>query len=475
MITKIASTFCLLLVSLLSAASLQAETVSSLSDLTEKLERFDQRFRALSSELYDNYVGPDGNKVRPVSGPMRLETLIGPMRLETRVREHLAKDDPVIAIATIIQNKELVLKKVRRTAIMGFIKLMLDHNEWQMANELYEHIKKTGLGFQVINTSYEFAKFHFRRSEWELCLKALRKISKGYIAAPEMDFYNLMYGVSLQQAGRYDEAIKYYRLITPASEYNLYSKLNESSSRVNLEGTLDQVNALQNYIANEAMPMPDEVRDYLSLMAAYNFLEKRDYAAARTAFGRVSSRSRYFNRALLGVAYVVSQQGEHARALSYTSILKMKGSTDLAVDESYLLAADILSKSRQLQAASAAYSDAMAYYGERIKRVDSFLDMTLDSESVFALASDINLIHEYPEARSLFDNMENLGVFMVRSDLFANDRDFYPRIRQLYTDYTAIIEEMVKLYMMERRTHLESYLSQSRFGLVQMFDMATTQ
>jgi len=462
-----ATTACFVLISLLSAMTVQAAASPSLSD---QLEMLDQRYRALSSELYQHYVDPEGSGMGAISGPMRLETLVGPMQLEIKVRKYLADDEPIKAIATIYQNKELVLKKVKRSTIMSFVQLMLDHNEWQMANELFDHVKKTGLEFQVTNTAYIFAKFHFRRNEWRLCLAALQQISKGRISAAHMDFYNLMYGVSLQQEGRYAEAIEYYRLITPASEYQLYATLNDVASQLSRDGALAQAEQLKAHVSNEILPMPDEMRDYLTLMAGYYFLDNKAYAAAREAFGRVSMKSRYFNRALLGVSFATTRQGQYSRALTYASMLKAKESTDLAVDESHLLAAYILAKSRRLSAASAAYSGAMDYYSERIRSVNSFLDQELESESVFDLASDINLMREYPEARSLFDNMKNLGIFLVRSDLFEQDLGYYQQIRELYGEYTVIVEEMVRTYMLKRREHLENYLSQSRFGLVQMFD-----
>lgn len=461
MIKRITTT-CFLLVSLLSA-NVQAEALSTLS---ADLERLDNRFRAFSSELYQNYVGKNGRGA---------EVIDNPVRLETRVRALLAQGDQLGAIATITRNKALVLSRVNRNVVEGFIKLLLDHNEWQLANELHAHIKDSGLGFQVINVNYVFAKFHFRRSEWALCIKALQKISRGRIASANMDFYNLMYGISLQQVGRYEQAIKYYRLVTPASGYRGYSELNETSSRLNQKSSLEQIEMLQSQLTNKAMPMPHEVSDYLSLLAGYHFLEKGQLEAARAAFGRVSTRSRYFNRALLGVAYVVSQQKDYSRALSYALMLKKKDSTGLAVDESYLLSADILSKSQRLKMASAAYSEAMEYYGDRIQQIDNFLGAEMGSDAVFELVSDIDLMHEYPEARSLFDNMKHLGVFLVESDQFASDHDFYRQISQLYSEYSTIIEAMVKRYMKQRRSYLESYLSQSRFGLVQMFDMAESR
>ena len=467
MMMKKVTSVCLVLVSLLSATTLQADDSLSLS---ENLQQLDQRYRALSFELYQHYVDPEGGRMGAISGPMRLETLVGPMQLEIKVRKYLADEEPIKAIATIFQNKELVLKKVKRSTIMSFVQLMLEHNEWQMANELYEHVKKTGLEFQITNTEYIFAKFHFRRNEWALCLDALQRISKGKISAAHMDFYNLMYGVSLQQEGRYDEAIEYYRLITAASEYQFYATLNDVASQLSRDGALAQAEQLKAHVVNELQPMPEEMRDYLTLMVGYHFLENKEYEAAREAFGRVSMKSRYFNRALLGVAFAATRQGLYSRAFSYTSILKSKGSTGLAADEAYLLSAYILAKSRRVEAASTAYSVAVEYYAERIRNVDSFLNQELDSESVFDLASDINLMREYPEARSLFDNMKNLGIFLVRSDLFEEDRDYYQQIRELYSEYTIIVEEMVRNYMLKRRDHLGNYLSQSRFGLVQMFD-----
>ncbi len=454
-----------MLVFLLSAPTSQAETSPVLA---KQLKLLDQRYRTLSSEIYQNYVDPDGGQA--VSGPMQLETLVGPMQLELKVQKYLANEEPIRAIAIIIQNKELVLKKVRRGTIMGFIQLMLDHNEWQMANELYLHVKKTGLEFQVVNSAYMFAKFHFRRDEWALCIKALRQISKRKISAVHMDLYNLMYGISLQQQGRYAKAVSYYRLITPTSEYQMLATLNGTASQLSLDGTQAQARQLQSHVSNEQLVMPNEMRDYLTLMAGYHFLENEEYAAAREVFGRVSVNSRYFNRALLGVSYAAVKQGLYSRALSYTAMLREKDSTDLAVDEAHLLTAYILAKSRRTRAASTAYKEAVSYYTERIKSIDAFLNQELGSESVFDLASDINLMREYPEARSLFDNMKNLGIFLVRSDLFAQDRYFYQQIRTLYNESTAVVEEMVKAYMLARRDHLESYLSQSRFGLVQMFD-----
>ncbi len=78
MIIKKSTAVCLVLVSLLSSMALQAETSLSLS---ENLKQLDQRYRALSFELYQHYVDPDGGGMGTISGPMRLETLVGPMQL----------------------------------------------------------------------------------------------------------------------------------------------------------------------------------------------------------------------------------------------------------------------------------------------------------------------------------------------------------------------------------------------------------
>lgn len=467
MVLKITSTIFLLLISLLTAMPSSAEVSPS---ITTQIEQLDQHYRALSSELYQNYVDPEGGGMGVVSGPMRLETLGGPMQFEIKVGKYLEDDEPIRAIAAIYQSKELVLKKVRRGAIMNFIQLLLDHNEWQMANELYEHVKKTGLEFQVTNTAYMFAKFHFRRNEWKQCLIALRQISKRKVSAAHMDFYNLMYGVSLQHEGRYADAIEYYRLITPASEYQLYATLNDVASQLSRDGTLAQAKQLQVKVVNETLAIPDEMRDYLTLMAGYHFLANEEYATAREVFGRISVKSRYFNRALLAVAYAATKQALYSSALSYTSMLKEVKSTDLAVDEAYLLTAYILAKSKRQNDASAAYSEAVTYYAERIKNVDSFLDTTVENNDAFGLVSDIDLMREYPEAQSLFDNMKNLSFFLSRSDLFAQDQGYHQKIKMLYDDYTAVIEVMVRGYLLTRRQHLQNYLSQSRFGLVQMYD-----
>ncbi|MCF6329100.1 MAG: hypothetical protein L3J02_04805, partial [Henriciella sp.] len=99
-----------------------------------ELQLLDQRFRELSNELYQDYIGPDGGGNEAISGPMLLQTLGGPLRLEIDVRGYLEEGNEIRAIATIIQNKELVLKKVRRNTVGDFIQLLLDHNEWLMAN-----------------------------------------------------------------------------------------------------------------------------------------------------------------------------------------------------------------------------------------------------------------------------------------------------------------------------------------------------
>lgn len=467
MVTKLATTVCFLLLSLLPTATLQAEGEVPLA---EQFQHLDQRFRTLSTDLYDNYLGPDGEQAAPISGPMQLETLGGPMRLEIDVRKYLERGDDLNAIATIIQNSELVFKKMRGGAIMEFIELMLEHNEWRMANELYDHIKRTGLEFQTINTAYIFAKYHFRRHEWQLCLKELRQISDEKVSALHMDYFNLMYGVALQQLGRYEEAVEYYRLITPVSEYQLYATLNESTSHLSREPSLEQTQQMQLQVNDEALPMPNEVRDYLSLMAGYHFLEQEAFESARAAFGRVSMDGRYFSRALLGVAYAALREEKYGRALSYATTLRERGSTDLAVDESHLLVPYILAQSKRLKSASVAYNDALNYYNARINGIDNFLNSEIGSTPAFDLASDIDLLREYPGSRSLFDNMKELSVFMVRRSLFDSSLGFDQRIRELYNDYTRLLEAMVRQYMQRRRSHLESYLGQSRFGLVIMFD-----
>lgn len=467
MVTRVATTVWLLLLSLLPTAAPQAEAEVP---LPERFVQLDQRFRELSVDLYDNYLGPEGEQLAPISGPMQLETLGGPMRLEIDVRKYLERGDEINAIATVIQNSELVLKKMRGGAMMDFIELMLEHNEWRMANELYDHIKRTGLKFQTINTAYVFAKFHFRRHEWQSCLEALRLISDEKVSALHMDYFNLMYGVSLQQLGRYEEAIEYFNLITPTSEYRQYGALNKSASQLGLEADVQRVRALQAHLNEESLPVPAEVRDYFSLMVGNHFLEQEQYAEARGAFGRISVESRYFNRALLGVAYAALKTEEYGRALKFASQLRNKSSTDIAVDESYLLMAHILEKSQRTKKAADAYKEAVTYYSSRIRHIDHFLNARLNQELVFNLISDIDLLHEYPGSRSLFDNMKGLGAFQKQLNLFDRTLGFEQRVQELYHDYTVLIEAMVRQSLESRRHHLESYLGQSRFGLVTLYD-----
>jgi len=194
-------------------------------------------------------------------------------------------------------------------------------------------------------------------------------------------------------------------------------------------------------------------------------------------FRNVSRDGPYTNRALLGIALCAANQEDYIGALNALRILENSTQLELPVDEAHLLTAFFYEKMQQFTTASTGYTDALAYYEQRIHRLDGLnLSDTDITQRIAHKAEDctINVGREQIDLDGLlpaafFDNMRRLWsyqAYMSESREPALKREF----TALQGAYRQLLGEAVREALRVRANYLTSYMNQARFGLARIQD-----
>ncbi len=136
--------------------------------------------------------------------------------------------------------------------------------------------------------------------------------------------------------------------------------------------------------------------------------------------------------------------------------------------ESYLLSAFSLVQLKQNKTASASYTEAITYY-ERLLALYSALSKNLATPAQLSPEQRKSLaieLRDHPEIQTLAGRQQLLN-FLQSQPLSANTAKAVDalalRVNQAYV-------EQVRVLLDKKHTIIDSYLSQSRFGLARLFD-----
>lgn len=399
--------------------------------------------------------------------------------LETAVKKYADRKDFLSSVSTILHNIDLIKANLDNRSILFFISLLLENNEWRIASELFDNIKRDGEKSLVSNVSYIFARQHFNNNEWQDCLKYTTDI---YADLPENDanYARIITGVSLQNLKQHRKAIEIYEKVPEISPSYLYARLNIAVAYIrqgwwtDARNVINDVLKIENSIINH-----DDMIDRLYLVLGYSLLQKEYYRDSREAFRNISKNSQYEHRALLGIGLSSANQGDYIGALNVLSLLKSKTKMDLSVDESYLLFPFVYKKLNQQLTASTSYNEAIEYYQKRIDELDKLAKTKIPA---------LNSIH-YSESNQLeignniFDYDKSYPVQFLRNRAKIKQLDktvagwnnnnakaLLNRFNDLKRTYDDAFIHILNQHITQRKDYLSSYLNQSRYGLASLYD-----
>ena len=457
---KTAVLFCLCLV---TAQPGYANTNPDQTTINSDIQRLEEVFYDLSSEFYKNASATPDEYPQPI---IDVELLLDAVNKLTTANQ------PTSAIRLIYLNIETIKANLDTDAIFSFIKLLLDKNEWHLANNLHEEIKNEHNQSIISAIEFIFAKYHARRHQWAQ-VNVLLEDSFAELSEENTSYAYLLNGAALQHLKKHRQAIANYSKVPVTSQYYSYAQLNTAIANIRQGWWTDAHTKIQEQLKQSRKTNKDELTNRLYLVLGYALLQREYYRDARDAFRHIGLDSRYTNRALLGIGLTATSQGDYVGALNALTILKDKKTTDLSVDESYLLIPYVYEKLQQEITVTTAYTEAMNYYQQRINTLEEisskhissdYLEYNKESSHLIIQNNSFDYGNRYPE--SFIKNFQLLKNFLDT----ASDTRLKNKITKLITQFESTFQNIISDLANERKEYLKSYLNQSRYGLARLYD-----
>jgi len=399
-----------------------------------------------------------------------------PKALHALVSNLLKENKPIEAANLVIKHIPMLEKNYDNLVIFEFIDILLKQNELGGANKLYTILRNEGDRTLYSNATFYFVKYYFERNKWEKVLELLQDTIND-LAPNEYNHALLMKGISLQHKLLHRKAIKVYNQVSPSSAVYIPARLNMATADIR-QGWWTDGHTIINDVLSKKLPAKNEEsinRLYLTL--GYSFLYKEYYRNSREAFRNVGLKSRYTNRAILGLALTAANQEDYIGALNAVRLLKEGAAQDLATDESYLLMPYFYEKLQQHTTASAGYTEAIAYYNGRITKINEIINsekqiykhaiVIKDKSTVRIDKTIVDFSDSYPEF--IIKNYQLLDLYVAILNS-SNNKLLQEKYEILQSKYTDILQQMIKNKLKTKVRHLNSYKDQARYGLARLYD-----
>ena len=272
---------------------------SNTSTINTTIQLLEDEFKGLSSEFYQNtssYSDTSRQKITDIN-----QLLIKVNKLNTA-------NDSITAIQLIHFNLATVKDNLDTKAVFSIIELLLDKNEWNLANSLFQTIKDDGDKSLLATVQFLFAKYHAKRNEW----KQVNKLLEGHfteLSEENAAYAYLLNGSALQHLKKHRQAVSNFDKIKATSQYYHYAQLNTAIANIRQGWWTDAQVKIRNLIKVYNKSNEDELTNRLYLVLGYALLQREYYRDARDAFRNIGLNSRYTNRALLGIGLTATSQG----------------------------------------------------------------------------------------------------------------------------------------------------------------------
>ena len=376
---------------------------------------------------------------------------------------------PVIAMATILQNMPAIFQQVNSAQVQKIAALALSIHGVEIAQSLLAQAQNQGDNFSEARITFEIAKYHANQAHWSEVISLLK--STGIIDSLEKEDAaeaNLLIGNALQQQKKHREAMSFYEKIKSSSIHYRLAQLNLATANIRQDWWSDAHLAIHNALKVNGSKR-DELDYRLYTVLGFSQIQYGFYRDARESFRNIAIKSSYTNRALLGLGMAALHQEDFIGALSAFNHLREKPEDDISIAESYLLRAFTLRQLGQHEVALAAYQEAVTYYLQLDKKQSvAFSDLASKpvdlqlNENIFIRPES----RHNKQLRQLFEKISIVNNLLAQP--LANSRiNTLTNIKMtLEKNYRTIARNLLA----EEQKTIESYLSQSRFGLATLYD-----
>jgi tetratricopeptide (TPR) repeat protein len=210
------------------------------------------------------------------------------------------------------------------------------------------------------------------------------------------------------------------------------------------------------------------------VVLGYSQLNYEFYRDARDTFRKVALDSGAMNKALMGIGLAAAYQKDFAGAANAFRILAEKVPSDLSVDEAFLLLPVALVEAGDGVAAAVAYQQAIRHYENKIHELEALQERLKVSDFDVSLQTIRELDNR---AQEIYGGQQGIPGFLLNNyqNLLAlrdasTEHGLAAQFNALHGDYKKLLQGITHTNIDSRLGMLNSYLSQAKFGMAQLYD-----
>jgi len=377
-----------------------------------------------------------------------------------------------LAIGLVVNNQGLIKAHLNADALQFFSRRLLNAKQEQLAKELLSIADTYGDDYMSGRVNFELAKYYAGQNAWNSATETLKKIDiTNNLVSSDADEAFIILGAALQQDKKHRESLTYYNKIKPTSKQYRIAQLNTAIAYIRQDWWTDAQLAIDSAIAADPKDA-DGLTNRLYTVLGFSQLQNGFYRNSRESFRKVKLKSHYSNRALLGLGMAALYQEDFVGALNAFNHLKQKDPNDISVLESYLLSSFSLEKLKQPKTATASYSEAINFYEQKYQYYDNLRNNLLSQRQAGAIENNLfktinaDLQHIQPELLSTSEKINALNSLL--SYHMSGPQE--SAIKQLNSRLTDVYLALASDAIQQKQNIINSYLSQSRFGLAKLYD-----
>lgn len=372
----------------------------------------------------------------------------------------------------ITANLGLLKSNLDADAIQTATRILLKNNAELLARELLKAAEDSGDDYILGRVIFEFAKYHAEQHAWQQARNTLNRIDiANTLPKADADEAFIILGAALQQEKKHRESLSYYNKIKTDSKQYRIAQLNSAIAYIRQDWWTDAKIAIDNALLADPKDK-DGLTNRLHTVLGFSQLQNGFYRNARETFRKVKVKSEYSNRALLGLGMSALHQEDFVGALNAFNHLKSKDPNDISVMESYLLSAFTLEKLKQPKTASVNYSEAINFYEQKSSQYSTLLNRLTTQRNNGAiersLIKTINIdLHKIqPQLITVTEQINTIQQLLALQPGGAQQTALHQLNARMNDAYLTLAAAGIN----KKQDILNSYLSQSRFGLAKLFD-----
>lgn len=392
--------------------------------------------------------------------------------------ESLNKSGEAIdALATLVSSINLIYQNIDDPLAADLTWFLYSHNVRLSADAIVNYASSHADSYSLAKIQLQRAKYFFIVGDWQGSLNTLSTID-AFSALSEADanYSYLIRGISLQRLKKHREALVFYEKISNNSHYYTVALLNSAQANIRQGWWTDAHILLRKAIAIEVENGYSAFADRLYLTLGFSLLQNEFYRDARDNFRSINLDSPYVNRAMVGIAISAMHQDDFIGALNMLKALREKDDIDPSIHEAYLLTPYVYEEIDQLRLAAANYNQAEAYFKKHSTDLEQkkaaidanyILDMTNNSSSSLLEYTDTNVATH----TASLDPLTRLNIILL-GDLIRLETDKNRQILlgRLKNELVQRAMQSTKSQLEEQKQVFDSYLSQTRFALANLYD-----